>query len=386
VDSSSGSIRIGVVGLGNIAQQHIKNVLEGHVRHAKLTAICSRSKSDYTRSLDVAHFTDYRELIASGLCDAVVVATPTYSHLDVGAAVLDAGLHLMMEKPMGLSIAEGEELVARANRSGAVAALMLNQRADPLFLRMREIVASGDLGDLIRINWTMTNWFRPEVYFQVSDWRATWRGEGGGVLVNQCIHNLDILQWICGMPSSLRAFCRFGRFHDVEVEDDVTAYLEYDNGATGIFVGSTGEAPGNNRFEIIGDSGSLVFDGKTLTVSRNEVSTAQFNRETREMFGMPGSSSEPLSIDRAVNQHAILLSNFVAAILRDESLIAPLDDGLSSLAIANGMLMSTWTDSKVDFPIDAVEYSRLLQQKIESSVLRTKAQVEVNIDMSSSYR
>lgn len=386
MDSSSGSIRIGVVGLGNIAQQHIKNVLEGHVRQAKLTAICSRSESDYTRSLGVAHFTDYRELIASGLCDAVVVATPTYSHLDVGAAVLDAGLHLMMEKPMGLSIAEGEELVARANRSGAVAALMLNQRADPLFLRMREIVASGDLGDLIRINWTMTNWFRPEVYFQVSDWRATWRGEGGGVLVNQCIHNLDILQWICGMPSSLRAFCRFGRFHDVEVEDDVTAYLEYDNGATGIFVGSTGEAPGNNRFEIIGDSGSLVFDGKTLTVSRNEVSTAQFNRETREMFGMPGSSSEPLSIDRAVNQHAIVLSNFVAAILRDESLIAPLDDGLSSLAIANGMLMSTWTDSKVDFPIDAVEYSRLLQQKIESSVLRTKAQVEVNIDMSSSYR
>jgi predicted dehydrogenase len=386
VDSSSGSIRIGVVGLGNIAQQHIKNVLEGHVKHARLTAICSRSESDYTRSLDVAHFTDYRELIASGLCDAVVVATPTYSHLDVGAAVLDAGLHLMMEKPMGLSIAEGEELVARANRSGAVAALMLNQRADPLFLRMREIVASGDLGDLIRINWTMTNWFRPEVYFQVSDWRATWRGEGGGVLVNQCIHNLDILQWICGMPSSLRAFCQFGRFHDVEVEDDVTAYLEYDNGATGIFVGSTGEAPGNNRFEIIGDSGSLVFDGKTLTVSRNEVSTAQFNRETREMFGMPGSSSEPLSIDRAVNQHAILLSNFVESIRNDESLIAPLDDGLSSLAIANGMLMSTWTDSKVDFPIDAVEYSRLLQQKIESSVLRTKAQVEVNIDMSSSYR
>ena len=386
MDSSSGSIRIGVEGLGNIAQQHIKNVLEGHVRHAKLTAICSRSESDYTRSLGVAHFTDYRELIASRLCDAVVVATPTYSHLDVGAAVLDAGLHLMMEKPMGLSIAEGEELVARANRSGAVAALMLNQRADPLFLRMREIVVSGDLGDLIRINWTMTNWFRPEVYFQVSDWRATWRGEGGGVLVNQCIHNLDILQWICGMPSSLRAFCRFGRFHDVEVEDDVTAYLEYDNGATGIFVGSTGEAPGNNRFEIIGDSGSLVFDGKTLTVSRNEVSTAQFNRETREMFGMPGSSSEPLSIDRAVNQHAILLSNFVESIRNDESLIAPLDDGLSSLAIANGMLMSTWTDSKVDFPIDAVEYSRLLQQKIESSVLRTKAQVEVNIDMSSSYR
>jgi len=386
VDSSSGSIRIGVVGLGNIAQQHIKNVLEGHVRHAKLTAICSRSESDYTRSLGVAHFTDYRELIASRLCDAVVVATPTYSHLDVGAAVLDAGLHLMMEKPMGLSIAEGEELVARANRSGAVAALMLNQRADPLFLRMREIVVSGDLGDLIRINWTMTNWFRPEVYFQVSDWRATWRGEGGGVLVNQCIHNLDILQWICGMPSSLRAFCRFGRFHDVEVEDDVTAYLEYDNGATGIFVGSTGEAPGNNRFEIIGDSGSLVFDGKTLTVSRNEVSTAQFNRETREMFGMPGSSSEPLSIDRAVNQHAILLSNFVESIRNDESLIAPLDDGQSSLTMANGTLRSTFTDSKVDFPIDAVEYSRLLQQKIESSVLRTKAQVEVNIDMSSSYR
>ena len=384
--SQGSSVRIGVVGLGNIAQQHIKNVLEGHVAGATLTAICSRTESDYTRGLPAAHFSDYRELIASGLCDAVIVATPTYSHLDVGTAVLDAGLHLMMEKPMGLSVAEGDELVARANNAGVVAALMLNQRADPLFLRMRDIVASGDLGDLVRINWTMTNWFRPEVYFQVSDWRATWRGEGGGVLVNQCIHNLDILQWICGMPSSLRAFCQFGRFHDVEVEDDVTAYLEYENGATGVFVGSTGEAPGTNRFEIIGDAGSLVFDGKALTLSRNEVPTSQFNRETREMFGMPSSSATPLSIDRAVNQHAILLSNFVASILSGERLIAPLEDGLSSLAIANAMLMSTWTGGQVSFPLDAAEYKQLLEQKIESSVLRTKAEVEVNIDMSSSYR
>ena len=381
--STNKAVRIGVVGLGNIARQHIANIVEGRVANGVLTATCSRGGP--TELAGVSHFNDYRDLVASGLCDAVLVATPTNSHLEIGRATLDANLHLMMEKPMGLSVKEGENLLSCC-KPNSVAALMLNQRADPLFLRMKEIIESSILGDLIRINWCMTNWFRPEIYFQVSDWRATWRGEGGGVLVNQCIHNLDILQWLCGMPRAVRAHCQFGRFHDVEVEDDVTAYLEYENGATGVFVGSTGEAPGVNRFEVIGDAGSLVFDGTQLTLAQNTPSTKIFNRTTKQMFGMPETSIEVLAIDRKVNQHAVLMQNFVNAILDDEPLIAPLTEGLRSLAIANGMLLSTWQKRTIEFPLDANEYQTHLQRKIDQSSLRVKADVEAEINMDSSYR
>lgn len=381
--STNKAVRIGVVGLGNIARQHIANIVEGRITNAVLTATCSRGGS--TGLAGVSHFNDYRGLIASGLCDAVLVATPTNSHLDIGRSALDAKLHLMMEKPMALSIQEGESLLSSASPD-SVAALMLNQRADPLFLRMKEIIESSILGDLIRVNWCMTNWFRPEIYFQVSDWRATWRGEGGGVLVNQCIHNLDILQWLCGMPKALRAHCQFGRFHDVEVEDDVTAYLEYENGATGVFVGSTGEAPGVNRFEVIGDAGSLVFDGTQLTLTQNTPSTKTFNRTTKQMFSMPETSTEVLAIDRKVNQHAVLMQNFVNAIREDEPLIAPLAEGLRSLSIANAMLLSTWQEQTIEFPIDAAEYQSHLQSRIDQSSLRVKADLEAEINMDSSYR
>lgn len=383
MSSTGKAVRVGVIGLGNIARQHIANITEHRVANAVLTAICSRSSAADIPG--VVHFHDYRELMASGLCDAILVATPTNSHLDIGSAALDAKLHLMMEKPMGLSIQEGEALLSRRGPN-SVAALMLNQRADPLFLRMKEIIESSILGDLVRINWCMTNWFRPEIYFQVSDWRATWRGEGGGVLVNQCIHNLDILQWLCGMPRAVRAHCQFGRFHDVEVEDDVTAYLEYENGATGVFVGSTGEAPGVNRFEVIGNAGSLVFDGTDLTLTQNTPSTETFNRTTKQMFGMPESSTEALVVDRKVNQHAVLMQNFVNAIREDEPLIAPLSEGLRSLSIANAMLLSTWQNQAIEFPLDADEYQVHLQRKIDQSSLRVKANLEAEINMDSSYR
>eukprot|EP00752_Nemacystus_decipiens_P018891 g16947.t1 len=213
------------------------------------------------------HFTDYRDLVDSGLCDAVLIATPTMSHLEMGLYALNEGLHVLTEKPLGLSIAEGEQLLAAAD-SDQVFALMLNQRVAPVFAKMKALMDADTLGNLQRTHWTMTNWFRPEVYFQVSDWRATWRGEGGGLLVNQCIHNIDIFQWLTGMPVSVQGFCGFGKYHDIEVEDEATAYLEYSNGASGIFVGSTGEAPGVNRLDIVGDKGMLSFDAEQEATQR----------------------------------------------------------------------------------------------------------------------
>ena len=267
-----------------------------------------------------------------------------------------------------------------------VFALMLNQRTDPLFQAMQDVIRSGNLGAITRTHWTMTNWFRPQVYFQVSDWRATWRGEGGGLLVNQCIHNLDILQWLCGMPVSVRAFCQFGKYHDIEVEDEASAYFEYASGATGTFVGSTGEAPGSNRFDVIGDRGALGFDGERLMLSENEPATSVYSRETRDMFGMPGTQTRDITPDRGGNQHAQVLSNFTAAILRGEPLIAPAADGLDSLALANAMLLSTWEDTTVALPMDSAHYQRALEQRLAASSLRQKADIEANVDMSASYR
>lgn len=378
-------VRLGIIGLGNIARQHIDNVTSGAAGDVRITAVCSRSGSDQAEIMGLQHFAKPAELISSGLCDAILVATPTFTHLEIGMAVLDAGLHLMMEKPLGLSIDDGERLLAK-QRPGQVFALMLNQRTDPIFKTMQACIAGDELGDITRTHWTMTNWFRPQVYFQVSDWRATWRGEGGGLLLNQCIHNLDIFQWLCGMPVSVRGFCKFGRYHDIEVEDEATAYLQYDNGATGVFIGSTGEAPGVNRLDIIGDKGSLSFDGARLLLTRNQPSTSQYSRSTSDMFGMPDSDTSDITPDRNVNQHGLILANFADAILRGSPLIAPAAEGLSSLALANAMLLSSWESREVGLPLDSKLYQHALEQRLAVSTLRDKANVEVNVDMSASYR
>lgn len=389
--SENKTVRIGVIGLGNIGRQHIDNIRNGLVAGGQLSAVCSRSAKDseYAQQLEVPHFTEYEAMIDSGLCDAVVVAAPTFQHADMGQAALRAGLHVMMEKPLGLSVKEGEDLLqlhTEREEGGQLFALMLNQRADPLFTKMREVIVNGTLGEITRTHWTMTNWFRPEIYFQVSDWRATWAGEGGGLLLNQCIHNLDIFQWLCAMPVSLRAHCRMGRYHAIEVEDEATAFFEYANGASGVFVGSTGEAPGVNRFDIVGDLGNLSFDGERLMLTQNSPGTAQFNRETQEMFGMPESVVEDITPDRTGNQHASVLSNFCAAILRGEALLAPAREGMNSLALANAMLLSTWEDAAISLPLDSARYHDALRQKMSGSTLREKSSQAAKVDMNASYR
>lgn len=378
-------IRLGVIGLGNIAKQHISHIQSGAVSRCAITASCSSRASDYSQQLSVPHFDDFRQLIDSGLCDAVLVASPSFSHCEIGMYALNAGLHVLMEKPIGLSVSESERMLAQQG-SEQVFALMLNQRCDPLYAKMKSLIENDELGSLVRCSWTMTNWFRPEVYFQVSDWRATWKGEGGGMLVNQCIHNLDIYQWLVGMPSALIAQCAFGKYHDIEVEDEASCIMQFDNGATGTFIGSTGEAPGTNFLEIAGDKGKLSFDGSRLIHCANKSATSVFNRETRDMFGMPEYTQTDITPERQVNQHARIIQNFCNAILDAEALIAPASEGLNSLALANAMLLSSWRNAPIQLPLDSALYQHELDKRISQSQLREKQSIEVNIDMNSSYR
>lgn len=379
------NLRLGVIGLGNIGQQHIKHIQSAAVENCVISALSSRSESPFCAQINAQHFTDYRQLVDSGLCDAVLIASPTMSHLEMGLYALNKGLHVLMEKPLGLSVAQGQELLAAAGPK-QVFALMLNQRVAPVFTKMKSIMNAGTLGALQRTHWTMTNWFRPEVYFQVSDWRATWHGEGGGLLLNQCIHNIDIFQWLTGMPVSVQGFCGFGKYHNIEVEDEATAYFEYTNGATGVFVGSTGEAPGVNRLDIVGDKGMLSFDGERLLLTENSPSTSQYNRQTTDMFGQPQNKRIDITPNESVNQHAIVISNFVQAILQGEELITPAIQGIDSLSIANAILWSAWSHQRIALPLDASGYQAALNEKLDHSELREKADIQANIDMEASYR
>jgi predicted dehydrogenase len=381
----SNEVRLGVVGLGNIGLQHIKHVQNGAVERCRVTAVSSRQPHAIAEEVGAIHFCDFHALIDSGLCDAVLVATPTFSHREIGEYALSKGLHVLMEKPIGLSSDEGQQMLAKADQN-QVFALMLNQRTDPVFVKMKSLIDSGQLGNIQRTHWTMTHWFRPEVYFQVSDWRATWRGEGGGLLVNQCIHNLDIFQWLCGMPEQLTGMCGFGKYHDIEVEDEATAFLRYANGATGVFIGSTGEAPGVNQLDVVGDAGTLSYNGSRLVFKQNTPTTSQYCRETKDMFGMPALVETDITPEDKVNQHALIIENFCDAILDGAALIAPGQEGLDSLSLANAILLSAWTAESIDFPFDTQRYSQALERRVESSTLRTKSDVDAVVDMDKSYR
>ncbi len=381
-------MKFGIIGLGNIGRVHAKNIEDGLVGDVELVAVANQpiESMDDFKAQGIATFGEAGDLIQSGLCDAVIVALPTHLHAPIGIQALEAGLHLMLEKPLACHKAEGERILAAKQRDDQLVSLMMNQRTHPCYVKIKQWIDSGATGELQRVNWTMTNWFRPEIYYQSSPWRATWKGEGGGVLMNQCPHNIDILQWLVGMPSSVRANCSFGKYHDIEVEDEVNAYFEFANGATGQFAASTGESPGTNRLEIVGDLGTIITDGTEVKLIRNSGSVSAFSRSTDEMFGTPETSVELFRPMETVNQHAAILNNFAQAARGLAKLIAPAEEGLHSLELAGAMIYSTWINDAVSLPLDGAAYEAMLNEKITQSKPREVVQTAAKVDMSKSYR
>ncbi len=381
-------MKIGIIGLGNIGRVHAKNIQDGLVENSELVAVANQpiESMDDFKEQGIACFDDGSALIKSGLVDAVLIALPTALHAPLGIQALEAGLHLMMEKPLACHKAEAERILAARQRDDQVVSIMLNQRTNPCYAKLKQWIDEGAIGKLQRISWTMTNWFRPEIYFQSTAWRATWAGDGGGVLMNQCPHNLDVLQWLVGMPERIRGFCSFGKYHDLDVEDEATAYLEFPGGATGLVVASTGEAPGVNRLEIVGDLGTLKTDGSKAVLTRCSGSVAAFSRSTDEMFGMPETEDEVFEPTQPVNQHAVILNNFVQAITEGAALISPAEEGIKSLELAGAMIYSTWTDSVVELPLDAAAYETRIKQAAAESTPRTNLRTAAKVDMSKSYR
>jgi predicted dehydrogenase len=360
-------VRLGVVGLGGMGTGHAHNILQGKVSRCVLSAVVDGNANRLAPFKDAEHFASVEELIASGTVDAILIATPHYSHPTIGLAAMKVGVHVLTEKPLAVHKADCERFIAGHKNKKLVFAEMFNMRTDPHYIKIRELVRGGDLGQVWRINWIITNWFRSDAYYASGGWRATWGGEGGGVLLNQCPHQIDIFQWIFGMPQRVRAFCHLGKYHNIEVEDDVTAYFEYDSGATAVFIASTGEAPGTNRLEITAENGRLVYENNTITVARNAVPMSEFRRTTKEMFAAPAVTTATLPIDGHGPQHIGIIQNFVDAILDGAPLVAPAKEGIHSVELANAMLYSSLINKTVPLPLDGAAYERKLKSLVKNS-------------------
>lgn len=371
-------VRYGVIGYGNMGTSHAGNIFGGKIEGADLAAVCDSNAGRLAAAKDafgenVRYFESSSALLESDCCDAVVLAIPHYDHPVIGTAAFEKGINVLCEKPVGVFTKNIYGFMDAAKKSGKSFGMMFNQRTNPVYQKVRDLVKDGELGEMKRVAWLITNWYRTQSYYDSGGWRATWSGEGGGVLLNQAPHNLDLWQWICGMPVRLRAFCEFGKYHDIEVEDDVTAYAQYANGATGVFITTTGEYPGTNRLEISGDNGKIVVEDDTVTFWRLNVSEREFNRTCKEGFGSPGYEKEVFTFESVPDQHNRILRNFTGAILHGDELLAPGYDGIHELELSNAMLLSTWTDDWVGLPVDGDKYYEFLERKVKASRVKDPA-------------
>lgn len=358
-------IRLGIIGVGNMGSGHLQNVIDGKCPKIEVTAVADidpeKLENARKKLPSLACFEDTEKMLDSGLIDAALIAVPHYAHPKYAVECFKRGIHVMTEKPAGVYTRQVREMNETAEKAGVKFGIMFNQRTNPIYKKAREIVQSGALGKPKRLVWIITNWYRTQAYYNSGSWRATWNGEGGGVLLNQAPHNLDLWQWIFGMPKKIRGFCATGKYHNIDVEDDVTIYSEYENGATAVFISTTGEAPGTNRLEISGDLGKLVLEDGKLKWWRLKVPEREFCFTSKEGFLWPETEYEEFS-EEAPDGHSTVLENFAEAILDGAELIADGREGLNSLSISNAAYLSSWTDKWAEIPTDEKLFERYLAE------------------------
>ena len=350
-------VRLGIIGIGGMGSGHAVNVAKGMVPQMRLTAVADINEdrlkwAKENLPAEVKRFSDGRELIDSKKCDAVLIATPHYFHPEFVIYALQHGVHAISEKPAGVYTKQVREMNEVAEKSDKVFAIMFNQRTNCVYRKLHEMIESGELGALKRVNWIITDWYRTQSYYDAAGWKATWDGEGGGVLLNQCPHQLDLLQWLCGLPVKVRAFCHEAKWHNIEVEDDVTAYMEFANGATGVFVTTTGDAPGTNRLELTFEMGKIVCENNKLIFDKLSENEREFCRTAENGFAQPAREQIEVETDGLNEQHMGVLKAFTDRILNGGKLIAEGKEGINGLMLSNAMFLSSWLDKTIELPFD----------------------------------
>ena len=364
-------LKIGILGIGNEGRMFARRILNGECPEVELVAVCDHNPAQLAFAEEnfpnVARFATREEMYDSGLCEGIIIAVPHYDHPGFAMECMRKGLHVMVEKPAGVYTKQVREMNEEAKKHDVVFGMMFNQRTNCVYRKMRELVQSGKYGNIRRTNWLITNWYRPQAYYDSGDWRATWSGEGGGVLMNQCPHQLDLWQWICGMPVKVQTQMHFGKWHDIEVEDDVTTYVEYENGATGVFITSTGDACGSNRFEIQMDKAKLVAEGNNLTVIELDTAEPEFTKTNTAPFASPNKREIDPGLDGENRKHMGVLAAWAKAVRLGEPLVAGGEEGIHGLTLANAMYLSAWKGEAVTLPFDEDEYYEELMKRVATS-------------------
>jgi predicted dehydrogenase len=380
-------VRLGIIGLGTMGTEHIKTVSK--IDTVRLTAVCDIKKDladERAKENNVNAYYTATDLMKSGDVDAVLIATPHYDHTPITIAAFEAGLHVISEKPIAVHKADAEKMIeAHAKHPELVFSAMFQVRTDSFFKKIKEIINSGELGKIYRVNWLITNWFRTQTYYNSGTWRATWEGEGGGVLLNQAPHQLDLFQWMFGMPVKVRAYCSLGKYHNIEVEDDVTAYCEFKEGFSGMFITSTGECPGTNRLEIMADRGRLVFENGKITFDKAEESVSEFLKTTKKSFDTPKIETIEIETDGKGGNHRNIIENFADAVLNGAELIARGEEGIHSVELANSFLYSALKDETVNLPLDSAKFADTLNELIKNSTFEKAEEVKPTDDIAASY-
>ncbi len=367
-------VKVGIIGLGNMGSSIVRMMHQ--VPGAELTAVCDTNPKAFER-LDpavrekVAKYTTDEEFFEKSGVELAMIEVPHFQHADLAIAAMEHGMHFNVEKPLCVDKADGERLLAEcAKHPELVKGIMLNQRTRDAHIKIKQLIDSGELGEIRRVNWIITDWYRTQQYYDSGDWRASWRGEGGGVLTNQCPHQLDLMTWLFGMPSLVDAHIFLGKYHDIEVEDEVNAYLEYPNGATANFITTTGEAPGTNRLEIAAEHGRVVFENNRLLYKRHAITTQEHIRTATSGFTPPETWDCEIHFapdDAGQSQHMRVLANVVEAIRNGAPLKAPVEEGIRGLELANAMMLSGFLKKPVSLPLDSRIYAEKLKELIATS-------------------
>lgn len=372
-------IRFGIIGLGNQGSYYALSLFDkGAITNGIITALCDinpakiEAMQSRITNKSITYFTDYKQMLDSGLCDAVLVEVPHYSHPEMVIACLNRGINVICEKPAGVYADQVREMNAVADKKSAKFAMMFNQRTNCVYRKMREIMLSGQLGELQRVTWIITDWYRTQKYYDTGSWRATWTGEGGGVLINQCPHQLDLVSWVVGcQPKYVRGFCEYGKWHNIEVEDEVTAFFEYENGATGMFITTTGETPGTNRFEISGTKGKLVCENNKLIWIKNSEDSRKFSSESEGGFSRPKIEVIEVETDGINDQHKGIINNFANALLGLEEFFVDGKEGINGVELMNAIELSGWRGgNRVELPVNGKEYYNELMKRCATSTYK----------------
>lgn len=385
--SKGNTMKLGIIGVGVMGRSHTNDV--HNLEQAELTAICDvdRARADEVAGqYGATAYDNAQEMFEQADLDGVIIATPHYDHTPLTLAAFERGIHVLVEKPIAVHAKDARVMIsayeaAKAAQPKLVFAAMFMQRTYGYWKKIKAMIDGGELGKLVRATWIITNWFRSQTYYDNGGWRATWKGEGGGVLLNQCPHNLDLYQWFVGLPQRVSGFASIGKYHTIEVEDEVTGYFEYDNGMVGHFITTTAESPGTNRLEIVGEHGKLVFEDQKLTFFKNDMSMLEKIETATGMFEK--TKTEVLDIPyehHGEGGHRFIIENFVNAVLEGEPLIAPATEGINSVMLGNAIMLSSFRKQAVELPIDEDAYAQHLQSLSEQSTFQKD---EKNLDAGS---